>query len=407
MSERGFVKDCSDFNGLDHKLMEGVQSAYIGFDATADSLHIGNLLGIMMLAWFQKTGHKPVTLMGGGTTKIGDPSGKDETRKLLSNKDINDNITSIQKVFSKFINYDGSASGAIMSNNDAWLSTLHYIDFLRDVGRHFSVNRMLAMDSVRNRLERDQEMSFIEFNYMICQGYDFVQLHERHGTVLQMGGSDQWGNIIQGVELGRRMKNYKLFALTTPLLENAAGEKMGKTAGGATVWLNADKMTPYDYWQFWRNVEDVKVSELLRKFTFLAMSEVKKLEALGGSEINEAKKILATEATALCHGRDAANAAADTAKTTFEQGAAGGDLPTVSVSKVELEAGIALIDVLIKVGFATSKSEARRLIQGNGAYVNDNPVVDVDYKCTGKDIGAGGAIKISSGKKKHALIKSA
>ncbi len=407
LNERGFIKDCSNLEGLDQKLQTGVQSAYIGFDATATSLHIGNLLGIMMLAWFQKTGHKPISLMGGGTSKIGDPSGKDATRQMLTDADIDANIESIKGVFNKFITYGSGPTDAIMVNNDEWLSQLNYIKFMREVGSKFSVNNMLSMDSVKTRLERNQEMSFIELNYMVCQGYDFVELFNRFGTALQMGGSDQWGNIIQGVYLGRKILGKEFFALTTPLLVNSSGEKMGKTAGGATVWLNADKMTPYDYWQFWRNVEDAKVSELLRKFTFLPMDEVRRLEALSGNEINEAKKILATEVTRLCHGDDAAKAAEETARKVFEEGATGGDLPTVTISKAELEAGVPILDLLIKISFAASKGEARRLIQGGGARINDIVVSDDTLVCTASMLSADGAIKVSSGKKKHALVKPA
>ncbi|MCB1537382.1 MAG: tyrosine--tRNA ligase [Rhodospirillales bacterium] len=404
MHARGFIHQCSDFNGLDHRLLEGTQSAYIGFDATAPSLHVGNLVQIMMLAWFQRCGHRPITLMGGGTTRVGDPSGKDEARKLLSVQTINDNIAGIQKVFANFIDY--GTDQAMMANNDSWLATLNYIDFLRDVGRHFSINRMLTMDSVKLRLEREQPLSFIEFNYMILQSYDFVELCKRHGTILQMGGADQWGNIVNGVELGRRMHGYALYALTTPLLTTADGKKMGKTAAGA-VWLNAAMLPVYDYWQFWRNTADADVGRFLKLFTFLPLDEIARLEALGGTEINEAKKILATEACALCHGREAAQAAEETARRTFEDNAAGADLPSVTIARAQLEAGITLIDLLKQVGFAASNGEARRLIQGGGAYVNDNPVESDAFKCTLDHLGADGSIKISSGKKKHALVRPA
>lgn len=404
LTERGFVHQCSDFAGLDKKLMEGPQAAYIGYDATGPSLHVGHLISIMMLAWFQKTGHKPITLMGGGTTKVGDPSGKDETRKLLSNAAINENIESIKGAFSKFLEY--GPEKAIMSNNDAWLSTLNYIEFLRDVGKHFSINRMMTMDSVKLRLEREQPLSFIEFNYMILQSYDFVELCKRHGAILQMGGADQWGNIVNGVDLGRRMHGQELFALTAPLLTTSSGAKMGKTAAGA-VWLKEEMLSSYDYWQYWRNTEDADVGKFLKLFTFLPMDEIAKLEKLGGAEINEAKKRLADEVTALLHGKEAAQAASETARKVFEEGATGGDLPTISVPASELSAGIPLTKLLVDAGFAKSNGEARRLIEGGGASVNDNKIEDGGYKCTADMIAADGAIKISSGKKKHALVKPA
>lgn len=406
LTERGFIHQCSDFDGLDSKLMSGVQSAYVGYDATAQSLHVGNLISIMMLAWFQRTGHKPVTLMGGGTTKVGDPSGKDEQRKLLSANIINENIAGIRQAFAKYITYSGDASGAIMTNNASWLDTLNYIDFLRDVGKHFSINRMLTMDSVKLRLEREQPLSFIEFNYMILQSYDFVELHKRHGTILQMGGSDQWGNIVSGVELGRRMHGYELYALTAPLLTTSSGAKMGKSAQGA-VWLNPAMLSPYDYWQFWRNTEDADVGRFLKLYTFLPMEEIRKLEALGGSEINEAKKRLADEATSLAHGHEAASGAAETARKTFEEGAAGGDLPSIAVAGDDLKKGIPLIQLLKDAGLVASNGEARRLIQGGGARVNDKPVESDTFVCNADMLDAEGAIKLSAGKKKHALVRVA
>jgi len=406
LSERGFIHQCSDFDALDAKLKSGRQSAYVGYDATATSLHVGNLISIMMLSWFQKTGHKPVTLMGGGTTKVGDPSGKDDARKMLSVADINNNITSIQQAFSKFMSYGQGPTDAIMTNNAAWLDTLNYIEFLRDVGKHFSINRMLAMDSVKLRLEREQPLSFIEFNYMILQGYDFVELHKRHGTILQMGGSDQWGNIINGVELGRRMSGYELYALTTPLLTTASGAKMGKSAQGA-VWLNADMLSAYDYWQYWRNTEDADVGKFLRLYTFLPLDEIKKLEALGGSEINEAKKRLADETTRLCHGNEAAQAAAETARKTFEEGAVADNLPTIEVAGDLLDRGISLVQLLKDAGLVASNGEARRLIQGGGARVNDQAVDNDNFVCTTSMLGHAGAIKLSAGKKKHALVRLA
>lgn len=403
LDERGFIHQCSDFAGLDKKLMEGTQSAYVGYDATAPSLHVGNLISIMMLAHFQRTGHRPVTLMGGGTTKVGDPSGKDDTRKLLSANAINDNISGIKKVFAKYLDY--ASDGAIMSNNAAWLDTLNYIEFLRDVGKHFSINRMLTMDSVKLRLDREQPLSFIEFNYMILQSYDFVQLRERHGTILQMGGADQWGNIVNGVDLGRRMHNYELFALTAPLLTTSSGAKMGKTAQGA-VWLNDEMLSAYDYWQFWRNTEDADVGRFLRLFTFLPLPEIKRLEQLRGQELNEAKKVLADEATRLCHGEKAAAEAAETAKKTFEEGSGGGNLPTVVVQRADLEKGIPLVQLLKDSGLAASNGEARRLIQGGGARVNDEPVESDAFMCTPEQL-QDGSIKLSAGKKKHALVRAA
>lgn len=406
LSDRGFIHQCSDFQGLDAKLASGTQSAYVGYDATAPSLHVGNLISIMMLSWFQKTGHKPVTLMGGGTTRVGDPSGKDEQRKLLAVNAIAENIAGIKQVFSKFLTYGNDDTGAIMSNNAAWLDTLNYIDFLRDVGKHFSINRMLTMDSVKLRLEREQPLSFIEFNYMILQSYDFVELHKRHGTILQMGGSDQWGNIVSGVELGRRMHGYELFALTAPLLTTSSGAKMGKSAQGA-VWLNEAMLSAYDYYQFWRNTEDADVGRFLRLFTFLPLDEIKKLESLGGSEINEAKKKLAEEATRLCHGHEAAMAAAETARKTFEEGAVSDNLPSIAVAKGDLEKGVQLVQLLKDAGLVASNGEARRLIQGGGARVNDQLVENDNYVCTADMLGAEGAIKLSAGKKKHALVKIA
>ncbi len=339
LQERGFIHQCSDFEGLDALAAKGQATAYVGYDCTAPSLHIGNYLTMMMLYWLQQSGNKPITLMGGGTTMVGDPSGKDESRALRSVEEIEANKTSIRGVFSKVLRYGAGHSDAVMLDNAEWLTRLNWIEMLRDIGRHFSVNRMLTMDSVRLRLEREQEMSFIEFNYMVCQAYDFVELSRRVDCRLQMGGSDQWGNIVNGVDLGRRMGTPQLFALTTPLLTTASGDKMGKTAKGA-VWLNADRFSPYDFWQYWRNAEDADVVKFLKLFTILPMSEINKLAALGGSEINEAKKVLATEATALLHGRDAANAASDTARQTFEEGVVAENLPSVEIPRAELEAGI-------------------------------------------------------------------
>jgi tyrosyl-tRNA synthetase len=406
LQERGFIHQCSDFEGLDALAAKGEAVAYVGYDCTAPSLHIGNYLTMMLLHWFQQSGNKPITLMGGGTTMVGDPSGKDETRAIRTVAEIEANKASIRGVFAKVLRYGGGKSDAIMLDNAEWLTKLNWIEMLRDVGRHFSVNRMLSMDSVRLRLEREQEMSFIEFNYMICQAYDFVELAKRTGCHLQMGGSDQWGNIIMGVDLGRRMGTHQLYALTTPLLTTASGAKMGKTAQGA-VWLNADQFSPYDFWQYWRNTEDADVGKFLKLFTTLPMSEIKKLEALGGSEINEAKKVLATEATALLHGRDAANEAAETARRTFEEGALAESLPTVEIPRGELEAGIGVLNAFVKAGLVASNGEARRQIKGGGLRVNDDAVTDEKMALSAASLTPEGVIKLSFGKKKHVLIRPA
>jgi tyrosyl-tRNA synthetase len=405
VTERGFVHQITDAEGLDTRAMAGPLPAYIGFDCTADSLHVGSLVQIMILRWLQKTGHKPIVLMGGGTTKIGDPSGKDESRQLLSEDNILANMASIKRCFANFLSFGEGMTDAVMANNADWLDGLKYIPLLREVGRHFSVNRMLTMDSVRMRLDRDQPLTFLEFNYMILQSYDFVELAKRHKCVLQMGGSDQWGNIVMGVELGRRVADLSLFGLTTPLMTTASGAKMGKTAQGA-VWLNADRLSPYDYWQFWRNTEDADVGRFLRLFTELPLAEIARLEKLDGAEINEAKKVLATEATKLCHGEAAALAAAETARQTFEQGALGDDLPTVDVPRAELQNGIPLIDLLRRAGLAASNGEARRLIQQAGVSVNDQVARDAALTIGTSDLNAEGTIKLSKGKKKHALIKA-
>ena len=405
LTERGFVHQCSDFEGLDKKLTEGVQSAYIGFDPTAKSLHIGHLTGQMMLYWFQQSGHKPITLMGGGTAKIGDPSFKDEQRVLLDDKTIAENIKELERTcFRQFLTYGKGKTDAVMVNNNDWLDGLKYLEFLRDYGRYFTVNRMLSFDSVRQRLERESPLSLLEFNYMVMQGYDFLELHRREGTILQMGGSDQWGNIINGVDLAHKSDRAQLFALTAPLLTTPDGVKMGKTVGGA-VWLNADMLSPYDYFQYWRNVDDVMVAPLLKRFTILQMAEIKKLEALKDSEINEAKKILAFEATKICHGEKAAAEARDTAQKVFEQGGVGGDLPSITIEKSRLDGGVAVIDLLVETGLAASKGEARRLIQGGGARINDNAINDTELKAGTNDITRDGYIKLSAGKKKHALVK--
>lgn len=406
LQERGFIHQCSDFEGLDALAAKGEATTYVGYDCTARSLHIGNYLTMMMLHWLQQSGNKPITLMGGGTTMVGDPSGKDETRAMRTVAEIEANKDSIRGVFAKVLKYGDGKSDAIMLDNAEWLTKLNWIEMLRDVGRHFSVNRMLTMDSVRLRLEREQEMSFIEFNYMVCQAYDFVELAKRTGCKLQMGGSDQWGNIIMGVDLGRRMGTHQLFALTTPLLTTASGAKMGKTAQGA-VWLNADQFSPYDFWQYWRNTEDADVGKFLKLFTTLPMGEIRKLEALGGSEINEAKKVLATEATALLHGRDAANEAAETARRTFEEGALAETLPTVEIPRGELDAGLGVLNAFVKAGLVASNGEARRQIKGGGLRVNDEAVTDEKMALSAGNLTPEGVIKLSFGKKKHVLIRPA
>lgn len=406
LQERGFIHQCSDFEGLDALAAKGEATTYVGYDCTARSLHIGNYLTMMMLYWLQQSGNKPITLMGGGTAMVGDPSGKDETRAMRTVAEIEANKESIRGVFAKVLRYGEGKSDAIMLDNAEWLTKLNWIEMLRDVGRHFSVNRMLTMDSVRLRLEREQEMSFIEFNYMVCQAYDFVELAKRTGCRLQMGGSDQWGNIIMGVDLGRRMGAHQLFALTTPLLTTASGAKMGKTAQGA-VWLNADQFSPYDFWQYWRNTEDADVGKFLKLFTTLPMAEIRKLEALGGSEINEAKKVLATEATALLHGRDAANEAAETARRTFEEGALAESLPTVEIPRGELDAGLGVLNAFVKAGLVASNGEARRQIKGGGLRVNDEPVTDEKMALSAGNLTPEGVIKLSFGKKKHVLIRPA
>lgn len=406
LQERGFVHQCSDFDGLDALAAKGEAIAYVGYDCTAPSLHIGNFLSMMMLYWLQQSGNKPITLMGGGTTMVGDPSGKDESRALRSVAEIEANKASIRGVFAKVLRYGSGASDAVMLDNADWLTKLNWIEMLRDIGRHFSVNRMLTMDSVRLRLEREQEMSFIEFNYMVCQAYDFVELSRRTGCRLQMGGSDQWGNIVNGVDLGRRMGTPQLFALTTPLLTTASGDKMGKTAKGA-VWLNADQFSPYDFWQYWRNVEDADVVKFLKLFTILPISEIAKLAALQGGEINEAKKVLATEATALLHGRAAADAASETARQTFEEGTIAESLPTIEVPRAELEAGAGVLGLFVRAGLAGSNGEARRQIKGGGLRVNDAVVTDEKMALKLADLTPEGVIKLSVGKKRHVLLKPA
>jgi tyrosyl-tRNA synthetase len=401
--ERGYLHQCSDLEGLDQKAKSGALVAYIGFDCTAASLHVGSLVQIMMLRWLQKTGGKPVALMGGGTTRVGDPSGKDESRKVLTLETIAANKDGIKQVFSRFLNFGDGKTDAVMPDNAEWLASLNYIDFLRDVGRHFSVNRMLSMDSVKMRLERDQELSFLEFNYMCLQAYDFVELHKRFGCSLQMGGSDQWGNIVTGIDLGRRMGTSQLYALTSPLLTTASGAKMGKTAQGA-VWLDAALLPVFDYWQYWRNCEDGDVGRFLKLFTELPLAEIAKLAALEGAEINEAKKILATEATAMVHGRDAAAAAAETARKTFEEGVLTETLPTVAIKPTDLAAGLGILTAFVTAGLAKSNSEARNLITQRGLSANNEIVTDVNRKLTNDDL-KDGVIKLSKGQKRHVLLK--
>lgn len=402
--ERGFVHQCSDFPGLDEKALQGGLAAYIGFDCTAPSLHVGSLLPIMLLSWLQRTGGKPLPLMGGGTTRVGDPSGKDESRKLLSVDQINLNKESIRKIFERFLKFDDAPNDALMLDNADWLAGLNYIEFLRDVGRHFSVNRMLTMDSVKMRLDREHELSFIEFNYMCLQAYDFVEVNRRYGAVLQMGGSDQWGNIVTGLDLGRRMGSPQLYALTSPLLTTSSGAKMGKTAAGA-VWLNADMLSPYDYWQYWRNTEDADVIRFLKLFTFLQIEEITRLSRLQGAEINEAKKTLATEATALIHGRDAAEKAEETARTTFEQGTLSLTLPTITIESSEITAGLGVLNAFVKAGLVASTGEARRQIKSGGLRINDEIITDERRIINEKDFTDSGIAKLSLGKKKHLLLQ--
>jgi len=403
LAERGFIHQVSEPDALDQLAKSQSITAYIGYDCTAPSLHIGHLLPTMMLHWLQRTGHRPIALMGGGTTRVGDPSGKDESRKVLTEEVINENLRSIRQTFGKFLQFEGAGGNAIMANNADWLNTLNYIDFLRDVGRHFSVNRMLSFDSVKLRLERQQELSFLEFNYMILQAYDFVELNKRTGCVLQMGGSDQWGNIVNGIDLGRRMRDAQLFALTAPLITTSSGAKMGKTAAGA-VWLNADMMSPYDYWQYWRNTEDGDVSRFLKLFTVLPLDEIARLAALQGSEINEAKKVLATEATALVHGRAAAEDAAGTARKTFEEGTLAENLPTVGIARAEMES-LGVLTAFVRAGLVSSNGEARRQIKGGGLKVNDATVTDEKMVLTPAALTPEGVIKLSLGRKRHVLIR--
>ena len=404
MSERNFIHQVTDWKSLDALLSEKNMVAYIGFDCTADSLHVGSLVQIMMLRYFQKCGHRPIVLMGGGTTKVGDPSGKDDARQLLNDNEIEKNKQGIKTVFEKYLNFGDGPSDAIMCDNDEWLSGLEYVQFLRDYGRHFSVNRMLSFDSVKLRLDREQPLSFLEFNYMILQAYDFLELSRRFDCSLQMGGSDQWGNIVNGVELARRIDKKSVFGLTTPLVTTASGAKMGKSAQGA-IWLNSDRLSPYDFWQYWRNTEDEDVDRFLKLFTELPLDEIARLSALKGNELNEAKKILAHEVTQLCHGRDAANSVAESARKTFEEGSIGQDLPFIIINKNDLENGVWVIEAMRKLALIQSNGEGRRLIANGGVRVNDTVISDPEKQLNVSDITISGMIKLSAGKKRHALVK--
>jgi tyrosyl-tRNA synthetase len=405
LSCRGFIHQCTDSGNLDALAAKGPIPAYIGFDCTADSLHVGSLVQIMMLRFLQKAGHKPIVLMGGGTSKVGDPSGKDDARRLLTSEDIERNMQGIKAIFAQFLTFGGGPSDAIMVNNADWLEQLNYIDFLRDYGRHFSVNRMLGFDSVKLRLDREQPLSFLEFNYMVLQAYDFLELNRRHDCVLQMGGSDQWGNIVNGVDLTRRVDQKTVYGLTTPLLTTSSGAKMGKTADGA-IWLNEDRLSSYDYWQFWRNTEDADVGRFLRLFTELPEDEILRLERLEGAGVNEAKKILADKATALCRGADQAEKAMETARKTFEEGSLASDLPTTEIQRSLLDAGIPAYELLRQAGLAASNGEARRLIKGGGARINDVAIADELHAIGVSALNSDGIIKLSAGRKRHALVKA-
>ncbi|MEP1208289.1 MAG: tyrosine--tRNA ligase [Rhizobiaceae bacterium] len=404
LSQRGFIHQISDETGLDDLLSKETVTAYIGFDATAKSLHVGSMTQIMLLHWFQKTGHKPIALMGGGTSMVGDPSGKDEARNMLTAELIDANKREIMKCFAPFLDFGEGPTDAIMADNADWLMDLNYVDFLRDYGRHLSVNAMLARDSVKTRLDREQHLSFLEFNYMCLQAYDFVELNRRYGCRLQMGGSDQWGNIVSGVDLGRRSGCDQLYALTSPLLATSSGAKMGKTASGA-VWLNPEMLPTFDFWQFWRNTEDADVGRFLKLFTEVPMDEIARLEALEGAELNDAKKILATEATALVHGRKLAEQAAETARKTFEEGAVASDLPSVTVSASDIEGGAGLLGLIVTAGLAKSNGEARRHIKAGAIKINDKPISDEGLSVDRTYLDDDGAIKLSFGKKRHILLK--
>ncbi|MEP0261578.1 tyrosine--tRNA ligase [Sulfitobacter sp.] len=402
MMQRGFLADCTDYQGLDDALMKGAAPAYVGYDATAKSLHVGHLVNIMMLRWLQKCGGKPITLMGGGTTKVGDPSFRSDERPLLTPEAIDDNIEGIRQVFAQYLDYGEGETGALMLNNAEWLDELNYLDFLRDIGRHFSINRMLSFESVKSRLDREQSLSFLEFNYMILQAYDFMELHRRYGCILQMGGSDQWGNIVNGIDLTRRVIDGEVYGLTSPLLTTSDGKKMGKSAGGA-VWLNGDMLSPYEFWQFWRNCTDADVGRFLKLYTELPVDECDRLGALAGSEINEAKVRLANEVTGLLHGEEAARNAEATAREVFEKGGVGGDLPTLTLSAADVGDGVSIVQLLVKSGLAGSGKEAKRLIAENGARIDDQPLTDAGMML---DAGAlSSPIKLSAGKKRHALVQ--
>jgi len=402
MMERGFLADCTDYQGLDEAMVAGIVPAYIGFDATAKSLHVGSLIQIMMLRWLQKTGHKPITLMGGGTTKVGDPSFRADERPLLTDAQINDNIDGIKQVFAKYVDYIESDTGALMLNNAEWLDGLNYLEFLRDIGRHFSVNRMLAFESVKSRIDREQSLSFLEFNYMILQAYDFLELNRRYGCALQMGGSDQWGNIVNGIDLTRRVIGTEIYGLTSPLLTTSDGKKMGKSADGA-VWLNADMRSPYEFWQFWRNTTDADVARFLKLYTELPIAECERLGALEGSAINDAKIVLANEVTTLCHGRAAAEAAEATAREVFERGGVGEELTTVALPAADVQDGISAAQLFVRAGLVGSGKEAKRLISEGGARVNDEAVTEAGQMFSAEDIAA--TLKLTAGKKRHALVK--
>lgn len=402
MIERGFLADCTDYQGLDEALSVGIVPGYIGFDATAESLHVGSLIQIMMLRWLQKTGHKPITLMGGGTTKIGDPSFRAEERPLLTEKQIDDNISGIKRVFERYISYDDSPTGALMLNNAEWLDKLNYLEFLRDIGMHFSVNRMLSFDSVKSRIDREQSLSFLEFNYMILQAYDFLELNRRYGCVFQMGGSDQWGNIVNGIDLTRRVLNHEIYGLTSQLLTTSDGKKMGKSLNGA-IWLNPEMLSPYEFWQFWRNTTDADTGRFLKLYTELPLEECERLGLLEGSEINTAKVILANEVTSLLHGRAASKAAEATAREVFDKGGVGSDLPTVKVSAEEIGNAISVVQLLVRSGLVNTGKEAKRLIAENGAKINDTPLTDAGLVLQVKDFDS--PVKLSKGKKKHILLQ--
>ena len=402
MLTRGFLQDCTDLQGLDEKLLEGCMPAYIGFDATADSLHIGSLIQIMMLRWLQKTGHKPMPLMGGGTTKIGDPSGKDESRQLITTDTINTNISGIQKVFEKYLTFGVNRTDAKIINNSEWLDKLNYIEFLRDIGKHFTINRMISMESVKLRLDREQPLTFLEFNYMLLQAYDFMELNNRYEVALQMGGSDQWGNIVNGIDLTRRLNKNSVFGLTTPLLTKADGSKMGKSANGA-IWLNSDKLSPYEFWQYWRNTLDADVGKFLKLFTELPVIECERLGALEGQNINEAKIILANEVTKLCHGSEAAINSANTAHKVFSEDGSDENLPTLEIHNSEISDGLSFTQALLRTGLVSSGKEAKRIIAGGGARLNDQIITDAGYMLERSELN--NILKITASKKKHALIK--